>query len=55
MTCDSVLVNGEAYMNEHSMTGESVPVGKFMINDVGGIWPDNRWLFEGTVNLEAGD
>lgn len=28
MPCDSILVQGELYLNEASLTGESVPIGK---------------------------
>jgi P-type E1-E2 ATPase len=29
MMCDCILVKGEIYVNEASLTGESMPIGKF--------------------------
>jgi P-type E1-E2 ATPase len=46
MPCDAVLIQGEAYMNEHSLTGESVPVGKFRVSHLqSDEFPENSVLF----------
>ena len=31
MTCDCLLVQGDVFVNEANLTGESIPIGKFPI------------------------
>jgi P-type E1-E2 ATPase len=44
---DGIVITGEVFLNEASLTGESVPVGKFPAENVEKAKLDNRWLFEG--------
>lgn len=51
--CDCVLVDGELYLNESSLTGESVPIGKSPAFSREEARLETRWLFEGTSVLES--
>jgi magnesium-transporting ATPase (P-type) len=51
MPCDAVLIQGDAYMNEESLTGESVPVAKLIVQELKKDLPDKYILFEGTMNI----
>jgi cation-transporting ATPase 13A2 len=50
--CDCVLISGEIYVNEASLTGENVPIGKFPAVSMANLNEDNCWLFEGAKILE---
>lgn len=55
MPCDCLLLTGEAYANEASLTGESVPVGKYKVERHDNIYEHNRWLLEGSNILDCRD
>jgi P-type E1-E2 ATPase len=48
---DGVLMQGEVYVNEASLTGESIPVGKFTALNLTESKQENTWLFEGSKVL----
>lgn len=47
------MLNGDIYVNEANLTGESYPIGKFKIKSVEGIKQTNAWLYEGSQVLET--
>jgi cation-transporting ATPase 13A2 len=47
-----VLISGEVYVNEASLTGENIPIGKFPALAAANLYEDNCWLFEGAKVLE---
>lgn len=50
--CDCILTKGEVYVNEASLTGENIPIGKFPPAAMSYLSEDNCWLFEGAKVLE---
>lgn len=50
--CDCILLRGEIYVNEASLTGENIPIGKFPPISMEKITEDSCWLFEGAKVLE---
>ncbi len=48
---DGILMSGEVFVNEASLTGESIPVGKFPARDLGEAKKENCWLVEGAKVL----
>lgn len=51
--CDCVLIRGEVYVNEASLTGENIPIGKFPSPDLDRVKSDTCWLYEGAKLLES--
>ena len=51
--CDCILISGEVYVNEASLTGENIPIGKFPSPDLDRVKSDTCWLFEGAKLLES--
>lgn len=45
--CDVVLLNGEVYVNEANLTGESIPIGKFALEKYSHYKRDDtsKWIF----------
>ena len=46
--CDAVVVRGELFVDEVSLTGENVPVPKTRVLDAGKIDESSHWLWEGS-------
>jgi cation-transporting ATPase 13A3/4/5 len=46
--CDCIVLRGELYVNEASLTGENVPIGKFPASTLEESKENSRWLFEGS-------
>lgn len=53
LPCDSIIVRGELYLNEASLTGENVPVGKTPPVNFSDTLKHNCWLHEGSEILET--
>jgi P-type E1-E2 ATPase len=50
---DGILVSGEVFVNEASLTGESIPVGKFPALDLAQTKKETTWIVEGSKVLEV--
>lgn len=46
--CDSIVVRGEMFVDEVSLTGENVPIAKFKLINEDKIDDKSHWLFEGS-------
>lgn len=42
---DGILMQGEVFVNEASLTGESIPIGKFPAQDLQSTKEEKTWLF----------
>lgn len=51
--CDCLLIGGELYLNEASLTGESVPIAKTPVTTPQQAKVEASWLFEGSTVLES--
>lgn len=48
LPCDSIIIKGELYLNEASLTGENVPIGKTPPMSFKDTETHNCWLNEGS-------
>lgn len=48
MPCDSIIVKGELFVDEVSLTGENIPIAKFKLNDNSKMIDATHWIFEGS-------
>lgn len=46
--CDSIVLRGELFVDEVSLTGENVPIAKFRLTDRSKADDKSHWLFEGS-------
>ena len=46
--CDSILLNGEIYVDESTLTGENVPIAKTPLKLVSKSSEAQHWLYEGS-------
>ena len=47
--CDSIIVDGELFVDEASLTGENVPIAKFKILQSSDLGKSEHWIFEGST------
>lgn len=52
IVCDCVLVRDEVYVNEASLTGENIPIGKSAATQVKNTEEHIYWLYEGSKVVE---
>lgn len=55
LSCDVLLLKGEVYVNEANLTGESIPIGKFGVEELKNYRPgsNSQWIYEGSKILSA--
>lgn len=50
--CDCILLSESMFVNEASLTGESIPIGKFAASNLDQAQDGSRWLNEGSTIVE---
>jgi len=48
LPCDAIVVRGDLFVDEVSLTGETVPIAKFTASDPTKVNDKSYWLFEGS-------
>jgi cation-transporting P-type ATPase 13A2 len=46
--CDSLIVQGELFVDEASLTGENVPIAKFKLSRKEDVNKSEHWIYEGS-------
>ena len=46
--CDSIILEGELFVDEASLTGENVPIAKFQLSDAQAKNQSCHWVYEGS-------
>ena len=53
--CDSLILQGEVFVNEANLTGESIPIAKFATTSILSTFESYTWLNEGSQILESSE